>query len=206
MENEIINTPDMIGLEFEDATHTYRLDGMEIPSVSTIIKPLSEIEYREISEETLNNAAKKGTEVHNAIENWIKFEIDDISPEKRPFLDAYLKWWRNHDIRVVESEWRIYHKIMRYGGTLDLLAYVDGYLTLIDYKTTYTILDMVCGPQLEAYSQALSSHGIKVDKKMILHLRKDGTYKEKFFPIRDTVCWQVFSALKTVYDYEWSNR
>ncbi len=198
--------PEMPELEFVEETHTYKLNGLVIPSVSTIIKPLSDFKYKGINKDTLDKAADKGTEVHNSIENWLKYEIEDITMERKPFFDAFLKWWSAHDIQIVSSESRLYHKFMMYGGTNDLLAYVDGVLTLIDYKTTYTVLEMVCGPQLEAYKQALQSHGIYVERKMILHLRKDGTYKEIYFPDKDPVCWQVFAALKTVYDYTMSNR
>lgn len=54
---------------------------------------------------------------------------------------------------------------MRYAGTADLVAYIDSELTLVDYKTTYTISDMTCGVQLEAYAQALENMDVKVQKK-----------------------------------------
>ena len=55
---------DIVGLEFDDATHTYRLDGFEIPSVSAIMEPLSRSKYAHISEEILDMAASRGTAVH----------------------------------------------------------------------------------------------------------------------------------------------
>lgn len=102
---------------------------------------------------------------------------------------------------AVGSEVRLYHKIMRYAGTADLIAWVDGELTLIDYKTTSKLIEMNCGVQLEAYAKALASHGIDVQGKRILHLKKDGKYAEMKFPSQDSRRWTVFGALKTVYDY-----
>lgn len=64
---------------------------------------------------------------------------------------------------------------MRYGGTIDLLCEIGGLLELIDFKTTYTLLEMACGVQLEAYSQALISHGIAPQRKHILHLKRTGS-------------------------------
>ena len=34
-----------MGLEFEEGTHTYRLDGQELPSVSKIMEPLTKAAY-----------------------------------------------------------------------------------------------------------------------------------------------------------------
>jgi hypothetical protein len=193
--------PEMPELTFDDARHTYRLDGIIIPSVSTIMEPLSNAKYKGISESTLSRAADKGTGVHNAIENWTKYGIEDILEEHRPYFDAFLQWWEETKPEVVGSECRVYHKLMRYGGTIDLLAYIDGKLTLVDYKTTYKVSDMTCGVQLEAYAQACASHGIKVERKRILHLTKKGEFEYRPYPDMDPERWRVFGALKTVYDY-----
>ena len=54
------------------------------------------------------------------------------------------------------------------------MAYFENDLVLVDIKTTYTISDMTCGVQLEAYAQALSSMGVGIQKKIILHLKRMG--------------------------------
>ena len=115
-----------------------------------------------------------------------------------------MEWWDEYKPEVVASEVKTYHKLMRYGGTLDLLAFIDGELTLIDFKTTYRLMEKTCGVQLEAYAQALASHGITVERKHILHLKKDGKWAYPEFPAKDAVRWRVFSALKCLYDYEQS--
>ena len=193
--------PDLSELAFADATHTYLLNGVEIPSVSAVMKPLSQHEYGGVDERTLEAAANKGTAVHNAIENWLKFGIADLDPEYQGYLDGFLEWWEQHKPVVVGSEIRTYHKLLRYAGTVDLLAMIDGELNLIDYKTTYRLIDKNCRVQLEAYSQALSSHGITVAKKRILHLAKDGKWKDPMFETKDAEAWRVFGSLKCVYDY-----
>lgn len=188
-------------MTFDAPTHTYRLDGLVIPSVSTIMEPLKVELYKGIGDSTLANAADKGTIVHNAIENWIKFGIDDTPHEYKGYFDGFLEFWSKTKPHVVGSEIRTYHKLLGYGGTIDLLAYIGDDLTLIDFKSTYTVSDMTCGVQLEAYAQALASHGIKVKRKGILHLIKDGSWKLIDYPANDALRWRVFGALKTVYDY-----
>jgi hypothetical protein len=60
---------------------------------------------------------------------------------------------------------------------------------------------MTCRVQLEAYWQALASHGIIPEEKWILHLKRDGSYSIGISPIRDAEAWRVFGALKNVHDY-----
>lgn len=196
-----VKIPETPELRFDEKSHIYRLDGVEIPSVSRVMEPLKASSYAGISEKTLARAADKGSSVHNSIENWLKFGIDDIPEEHRPYFDGFLEWWNEYQPEVVASEVKTYHKLMRYGGTIDLLAYIGGKLTLIDFKTTYRLLEKSCGVQLEAYAQALASHGITVEEKHILHLTKDGKWAYPEFPAKDPVRWRVFSALKCVYDY-----
>lgn len=160
--------------------------------------------YGGISKRTLENAAIKGSAVHNSIENWIKFGIDDIPSEHRGYFNGFMEWWKQYKPRVFGSEVRIYHKLMRYGGTIDLLCEIGGLLELIDFKTTYTLLEMACGVQLEAYSQALISHGITPQRKHILHLKKDGKWSFREFPAKDPARCRVVGALKCLYDYEQS--
>lgn len=188
-------------LTFLDEGHTYHLDGAMIPSVTEIMRPLSRHEYTGVSEATLIAAADRGTAVHNAIENWIKFGMDDIDPDYRGYLDAFHEFWDRYSPEPEGSEIRTYHKLYRYAGTIDLLARIDGKLAVVDYKTTYRLIDKNVRVQLEAYSQALKSHGIEVEKKIALHLGKDGRWKAPEYPVKDAEALRVFNSLKCLYDY-----
>lgn len=196
-----IEIPQFPELEFEEQQHIYTLRGMELPSVTKIMQPLSSFIYSGVDARTLNAAAAKGTIVHNACENFIKFGIVDISAEYSGYMDAFLKWHEDYSPEILASETRLYHKVMRYAGTADIVAIVDGALTLIDIKSTYNLEEMACGVQLEAYAQAFKTDGLEIQAKQILHLKKDGTYKIMKFERYDPERWRVFGALKTVYDY-----
>ena len=199
-----VEVPELPELTFDEASHIYRLNGDVIPSVSKLMEPLKDQCYGGISKRTLENAANKGSSVHNSIENWIKFGIDDIPSEHRGYFNGFMEWWKQYKPRVFGSEVRIYHKLMRYGGTIDLLCEIGGLLELIDFKTTYSLLEMTCGVQLEAYSQALISHGITPQRKHILHLKKDGKWSFREFPAKDPARCRVVGALKCLYDSEQS--
>ena len=80
-----VEVPELPELTFDEASHIYRLNGDIIPSVSKLMEPLKDQCYGGISKRTLENAAIKGSAVHNSIENWIKFGIDDIPSEHRGY-------------------------------------------------------------------------------------------------------------------------
>lgn len=201
MEIETLPDLSMPGLDFNESTHIYLLNGEPIPSVTTLMKPLSDSFYKGIPEKVLDRAADKGSAVHNAIENWLKFEIIDIPDEHKGYFDAFMDWWNVRKPVLIGSELRLFHKLMRYGGTGDLACIIDGKRNVVDYKTTYTLSEMMLRVQLEGYGQALASHGFVVEEKRGLQLKKDGTWKEEIFKANDSIAWRTFGALKTVYDY-----
>lgn len=191
-------------LVFEEKRHIYKLNGVEIPSVTTIMQPLSETVYGSIDEQVLNKAAARGTAVHNAIENYVKFGIEDIEPDFAGYFEAFLKWQREHSVIPYGTEVKLYHKGLMYAGTMDMAASVDGIDTLVDFKTSASVSKMLCGVQLEAYDRAMMSHEakLKFGQKAIVHLKKDGSYQMIPFKSSETECWRVFTALLTVRNYE----
>ena len=63
-----VEVPELPELTFDEASHIYRLNGDIIPSVSKLMEPLKDQCYGGISKRTLENAAIKGSAVHNSIE------------------------------------------------------------------------------------------------------------------------------------------
>lgn len=189
-------------LEFVENSHTYKLKGMIIPSVTQIMKPLSDSIYDGVNEFALELAASRGTAVHNAIENYVLFGIEDIEEDYRGYFDAFLKWYKENDVKVCATETKVYHKIMRYAGTADMIVEIGGKKILVDFKTSYVIHKMLTKVQLEAYSKAFESHGIELDGKAILQLKKDGTYNyDDKYDKNDTESWRTFGSLLVVYMY-----
>jgi predicted RecB family nuclease len=168
--------------------------------------PLSAAVYGGINTELLNKAAERGTEVHLAAESYANFGIEDISHERRGYFDGFRKWFDEAKPVVISTEFKTYHKYLIYAGTVDLLAYLNGKLYVIDYKTTSTIEKMLTRVQLEAYKQALISHGIPVEGKAILHLRPDGRAKLQEYELDDSKAWEVFGSLVNVNNFICMNR
>lgn len=203
-----LTIPKLPELTFEETSHTYRLDGLIIPSVTTLMKPLSEAYYGGIDAKVLGRAADRGTSVHSAIDLYCRFGIIDIEPELEGYFEAFKAWFKDYDVKPYATETRTYNKSLLYAGTVDMSCSEKGVDTLADFKTTAGFSSMLCGVQLEAYDRAQESHGVKYQNRAIIQLKKDGTYcRHTEFPPR-TECWRVFTSLLNVSGFitKYSNK
>lgn len=187
-------------LTFNEATHTYKLNGILVPSVTTLMKPLSQSFYGETDPDVLARAAARGTAVHQACENYALFGIDDYPAGFAGYYEGFKKWWDKKKPEVLGIECRVYHKQAGYAGTCDLICKIGSAVTIVDYKTTSAVSDMLCMVQLEGYARAWESHGFKIDDREILHLQSNGNYSEHHYP-KNVECWQVLSACGTLRNY-----
>lgn len=188
-------------LEFIEEPHIYKLCGKEIPSVSTVMKPLSSSVYGEVDPHVLRMAANRGTIVHEAIENFLYYGIEDIPPTYGGYLDAFIQFWKDYKPTLIAVEYRVYHKYLEYAGTVDLLLLIENELWLVDNKTSSKVEKMLTRVQLESYKKALATHDIRVQRKAILHLKKNGKYSLVRHPADDQKAWDVFTSCKKVLDY-----
>lgn len=190
--------PDYPELTFEEASHTYRLDGFIIPSVTTLMKPLSEAYYGGIDSKLLERAADRGSAVHSAIDTYSRYGIIDLEPDLEGYFEAFRSWVKDFDVKPYATETRTYNRALLYAGTVDMSCSERGVDTMVDFKTTASYSPMLCGVQLEAYCRAQESHGIKYQNRVIIQLKKDGTYhRHDDFPPR-IECWRVFNSLLNV--------
>ena len=193
-----LTIPKLSELTFDEASHTYRLDGLIIPSVTTLMKPLSEAKYGGVDAKVLSNAADRGSAVHSAIDLHCRYGVIDIEPELEGYFEAFQAWAKDFDVKPYATETRTYNKSLLYAGTVDMSCSERGVDTLADFKTTANYSPMLCGVQLEAYSRAQESHGVKYQNMAIIQLKKDGNYcRHTDFPPR-MECWKVFTSLLNV--------
>lgn len=188
-------------LKFEEKRHIYTMEGQILPSVTTVMRPLDNALYKGIDEEIMRMAAGRGTAIHNAVENYVLYEIADIEPKYQGYFDAFLRFWKENNPEPLATESRMYHRILRYAGTADLPCIIGGKRVLIDYKTSAVVNEMLTGVQLEAYAKAYDSHGFKFDEKAIVHLRNDGSYQMVRYKANDLENWEVFISLMKVWNH-----
>lgn len=177
----------MAQLLFFDQGHRYTIDGRELPSVSQLCRFLSREIYGDVSQFTLDAAAARGTKVHKATEVLDLYGKADVDDDILPYLNAYLKFRREHEVTWEKVEYATYHPEDGYAGTIDRYGIVDGKRAIVDFKTTYTIHKSLCAASLNLYRRAMEAHGFTVDTLYILHLKKDGTYRLAEFAIDDVL-------------------
>lgn len=127
-------------LTFDEATHTYRVDGRVVPSVTQIIKAVFPNVYANIPAAILDRKARLGTAVHKAVELWLghSLDVDTLHEEVKPYLASWMQWWMSIDVETGWSTEQKLYSTSGYAMTRDFFGVVDGALTLIDWKITGT--------------------------------------------------------------------
>lgn len=176
-------------LTFDPEKHEYRLDGEVIPSVTELLKPITDDGFKDINPGVLQAASLRGTEVHSACES-IDYELDpeDISPDIVPYLDAYCAFLRDYKPTwygiedMVHGAYTSTWGSIGYAGTVDRWGLINGEYSVLDIKTVQSpgIRQKVAtAVQTYAYARALWYCGkskILHAKRYALYLKKDGTY------------------------------
>ena len=174
-------------LQFFDRGHIYMLDGQRLPCVSDLCRFLHREIYKDAPLWQMEAAADRGKKVHAATEALDKTGWAEIEDEYLPYLQAYAAFRREHDVQWELIEHPDYHPAHRYAGTIDRYGMVDGFKTLLDIKTTYRVYKPLCSASLNLYRMMLEARGKTVERLLILHLRKDGSYKLLRFDADDLV-------------------
>lgn len=126
---------------FEEATHTYTLDGVVIPSVTEICAPITCGKYPPVG--VVQQAAARGTRVH---ELCALYDMDALPDEIEAELVGYVKAWAAF-CRDYKPVWRhielpLYGEIdpgLPVAGTLDRIGEIDGLTRVVDIKTTASL-------------------------------------------------------------------
>lgn len=174
-------------LVFYEKTHIYMLDGERLPCVSDLCRFLHKEIYKDAPIWQIEAAADRGTAVHKATEDLDRTGRAEIGDDYAPYLEAYAAFLREHDVEWELIEHPDYHPVHGYAGTIDRYGTVDGIRTLLDIKTTYTVYKPLCSASLNLYRLMLEARQKAVEMLLILHLKKDGTYKLIKFDFDDAV-------------------
>lgn len=167
-------------IEFIEDGHLYLVDGVITPSITQLLKHKFGGMYDFVNAKTLSEAAKKGTAVHKAIEEYEKEGKESDFEELRSYklLKDLYKW------KTLENELPVVLDIddeVIGVGTLDLLVEIDGKLGIGDIKRTATLNKEYVAYQLNLYRMAYESTFEKpIDFLFALHLRDD---KRKYHKI-----------------------
>lgn len=178
--------PEITGLKFLSKPHQYILSQgsvtLQLPSVTQIMRFLSNEFYGYIAPFTLHKAADRGTRIHEATElldecGWTPREEDTAG-----YIEAYERWKNDFQPQIIAAEWRGYHRTMLYAGTVDRVIRLPDQetkgLVLVDIKNTSTYHPLLVDVQLAGYAQMIESWpNMKIESTWGLQLKPDGSYK-----------------------------
>jgi hypothetical protein len=122
-----------------------------------------------------DKAAGIGTEVHAVVEASLKGKpLPRISTEEAlSACNAFMDWRQKADIRPIANEQILFSKQWWYAGTADIIAHIDGQVTIADIKTSSGIYPEMF-MQIAAYTNALEEMRpeIQIQQWMIVRLDK----------------------------------
>ena len=164
-------------ITFDAENHQYYIDGVEVPSVTTVCRFLA---YDQKSDKPLpaREAADRGTRIHAAcaaIDYGIEpEETDDISG----YLKAYCRFLKDYRPDWEGIEYTVGSAELGIAGTIDRFGTLyDGRTCILDIKTGSQLHDAPLRAQLTGYKRLLAiDRGFYPDHLYALQLSKDGTY------------------------------
>lgn len=191
-------------LEYFDDTHTYLVDGIEVPSITQILKVKFGNKYDGISRDVLNHASIKGSNLHKAIEvyektgeelslkTYDKYGIEDS--DSRYELRNYRFLKKHYKFEVLDNEVPIIlfkNDKPIAAGRLDLVLNLDGDIGGGDIKRTSTLDKEYLAYQLNLYRIGYRQcYGVEWKFLKGLHLRED---VRKFIniPVNEDMAWSL---------------
>ncbi|MEF2156429.1 hypothetical protein V3390_09370 [Luteimonas sp. FXH3W] len=192
----------MTDLQFDESTHTYKLNGRVIDSVTTILKPLSEHIYRGVPRPQMEAAAQLGTAVHKMIELDClgTLDVDGLHERVAPYFPTWQRFIAETGFKVLKTEQRVYSKDYDFAGTLDLYGEMHGKTVLIDIKCTAAV-PATAGPQTAAYKLALEEAGLWwVEERYVLQLPNPNDYR--LAPLKDRGDIKTFLSCLTIHNWK----
>lgn len=153
---------------FDKETHTYKIEGKEVPSVTQILQRQGiSPDYSFVKKSVLEASAKKGTMIHKEIEEYNKTGEVGFTPE----LSQYTDFIEMKNLKPVLSEVMVWCE--DFAGTFDeLLQDESGKYWLADNKITSQFHTDSVAWQLSLYAYATKKvYGIEVAGIIGLHFK-----------------------------------
>ena len=206
----------------ETALHTISRNKKKetVPSVTTVINDLgwnkealtrwtrNMVEQGQDPDKVRDHAAAVGTLAHALIDGYFTGVPVDTSlytpaaqEEAASCFLAFRNWESGHRIEVLGSEVPVISEEHQYGGTVDLIASIDGIRSILDWKTgrgVYPEHEI----QLAAYGQAWNeTHPDEpVAAFHLIHLdREAATYRHHCYDDLAS-SFTIFRHLRAIYD------
>ena len=201
----MLTVPNVFVPEFDAKAHRYRSpSGFVLPSVTQILKPVTNAMYKNVDPGILNIKADLGTAVHSAIEFLIDDDLDEGSLDLsvRPYVNAWKRWRDYYKPKFLLRELRL--GCDYFCGTVDCVCEIKGETFVIDWKTT-SKLHRTVGPQMSAYEMLVRKHmgTPKLMSRMAVRLGSNGGYE--CMKCTDPKDYQIFEYLLKLNEWMRNN-
>lgn len=131
--------------------------------------------------ERKDRRAREGTAIHEKVLETLAAgeripSLADVDETERGYAQAVIAWWRDSEPEPIASEQVVYSPSHRFAGRCDLIAKIDGKVTICDLKTGF--IGESAHVQLNGYALASEESGFgPIEAAMLLKVFDDGTYK-----------------------------
>ena len=169
-------------MQFYPETHQYFLDGRELPSVTHVLRFLSQDAYGTIDKYVLANAAYRGTRVHEATEAYDLYgELPDYEEDYdiynyalayASFCNDYKPVWIEIETAITDGE--VAGMVDRIGKVKGIYEYI-----VVDVKSSSKIYTDSVTAQIYKYANMYinANPAIPFMNTYVLQLKNDGSYK-----------------------------
>lgn len=186
----------MAQLTFFDEKHVYEINGQKIPSVSEIMRFASREVYSGVDQWRLDNAADRGTRVHDATLAVDANGSADVDADIAPYVEAYVGFLKKFHPRYIASELALADTRRWFAGRLDRCAIINKKCVLLDIKTSARVETRLVQAQLTAYAWLWErNRPEKLDELYVLHLMGDGQFRFRRIE-RDDEYWSALLTLQ----------
>ena len=172
----------MDNFNFDAEAHVYTLDGVRLPSVTEIIRPL--VDYEGVKPDVLEFARVRGTAGHLtcALYDQNDLDMDTLDPQLHGYLAAWVAFTDHFHPRWGTIETPIYSKTYGVAGCPDRTGQIDFKSTIVEIKLTAELMPST-GVQLSGYDViGEERYGLAADELWGVQLRPNGTYRYEIFP------------------------
>ena len=187
------------------------------PSVTTILQYMSKNRFFETwlkdvghnADIIMRKAGKEGTQVHEAIENYLLGEkiqmindagFSNYSTFVWKMILKFHEFWTTHKPILLETEIHLFSDKYKFAGTCDLIVEIEGERWLLDIKTSKS-LHTSHELQLAAYTQAWNElYEEKIDRIGIIWLKSSKQKEDKKGKKIQGKGWELFEPSRSIED------
>jgi hypothetical protein len=142
-------------LDFEPQTHTYRVDGLIVPSVTRLLDEAGlTVDYTAVPYRVREHARQRGLHVDSACDLYDEGDLDwaSVHPECVGYVESWARFCAEEGYEPVAGQVPLYHPL-GFAGTADSFGQLNGQWVVLERKATARMSPLY-GLQLAGYSQA----------------------------------------------------